>query len=148
MSASIGYQRTEKCNWIPRAFAIVAAFVSINLASTPGHAAIPGSEAELKLASTQWESWILAILDAMMLRLTCQGTELPDDVPVAMMVMVDCYEAGGLLPMTLLDRLVFLAQLDEAELAVKLAPSEFPEEARRKFLGAVATMREEVQVVP
>lgn len=149
MSASIGYQRTEKCNWIPRSFSILAVLAAIVMAWAPARAFANVEEAPVQQrADTAWENWILIIIQELLDQMNCAGTELPPDVPVAMLVTVDCYESGGLLPMTLLDRLAFMALLDEAELAVKLAPADFPEDVRRKFLGAVGLMREEVQVIP
>ncbi|MBX3403073.1 MAG: hypothetical protein KF699_06635 [Phycisphaeraceae bacterium] len=84
----------------------------------------------------------------MIQRLSCPGLQLPPDVPVAMEVTVDCYKSNGLAPMTLSERLAFLAVLDEAELAAKQAPQGFPDNTLKEFVNAIAAMRQEAMAVP
>ncbi|MBX3408202.1 MAG: hypothetical protein KF869_15725 [Phycisphaeraceae bacterium] len=98
--------------------------------------------------TTNWEEWLILILELLLQDLNCPSLQLPPDVPVAMEVTVDCYKSSGLAPMTLSERLAFLAVLDEAELAAKQAPQGFPDNTLKAFVNAIAAMRQEAMAVP
>lgn len=148
MSVQIRQQVTRKWAWIPRVSVAIAAGLAVGMATLPP-AAVAAPRTELKSrAATDWESWILLLLELILNELTCPSLQLPPDVPLAMEVTVDCYNTGGLSPMTLEERLAFLAVLNEAEEACKQAPPNFPENTLKAFVDAIAAMRQDAQAVP
>lgn len=126
------------------------AVLALALAAPGG--AIAAAQASFSAAATRdgttWESWIMALINMMIQQLNCPSLQLPPDVPVAMMLTTDCYYTNGLHPMTLSERVAFLALLEEAEFAVNTAPPEFQQDVLKKFLKAIEDMRQAAQAVP
>ena len=140
MSVEIRSQVIRKCHWIPRVSALVVLLV-MAFAVPIGPAFAAQSPAASSRDGSSWDSWILVLLGMMAERLNCSIQQLPPEVPVAMMVTADCYYTNGLPPMTLSERLEFLALLDEVEVAVNQAPPGFPKDVLKKFLDVIQDMR-------
>lgn len=148
MSVQIRQQVTRKWAWIPRVSVVIAAGLALGLAGASQAAPTPARAESQVRAITDWEAWILFLLELLINELSCPSLQLPPDVPLAMEVTVDCYNTGGLSPMTLEERLAFLAVLNEAEEACKQAPPNFPENTLKAFVDAIAAMRQDAQAVP
>jgi hypothetical protein len=88
-------------------------------------------------------NWMLELL---MTRLECGPQTLPDDVPVAMMMVVDCYMVGGVSDMTPDEAAEFVATIDEAYGLTKEAPESVPPDIQEKFLSVLRAMRAETVV--
>lgn len=148
MSVQIRQQVTRKWAWIPRVSVAIAAGLAVGMAAVSQAAQIPAPVDYQVRAQLNWEEWLLLLIEAILHELTCPSLQLPPDVPLAMEVTVDCYNTGGLSPMTLEERLAFLAVLNEAEEACKQAPPNFPENTLKAFVDAIAAMRQDAQAVP
>lgn len=86
------------------------------------------------------------LIDRLMEQLNCESSNIPDDVPVAMLMVVDCYSAGGVSDMTPEEAIEFVATIDEAQRLTKEAPESVSPDIREKFLNALQSMRAEAVV--
>jgi hypothetical protein len=86
------------------------------------------------------------LIDRLMEQLNCESSSIPDDVPVAMMMVVDCYMVGGVSDMTPDEAAEFVATIDEAHGLTKEAPESVPPDIQEKFLSVLRAMRAETVV--
>jgi hypothetical protein len=86
------------------------------------------------------------LIEHLMGGLDCGSPSIPDDVPVAMMMVVDCYMVGGVSDMTPDEAAEFVATIDEAHGLTKEAPESVPPDIQEKFLSVLRVMRAEAVV--
>ena len=82
-----------------------------------------------------------------MQKLNCGSPSIPEDVPVAMLKLVDCYAAGGLAPMTREEQAEFIHTIDQAQAAMESAPDTIPLLTRVQFSSTLKLMRAEVELL-
>jgi hypothetical protein len=147
MSVKNGLQRTAKLAWIPLAF--VLAVVSAN-GQTPSPFTLRPYETVVSNPDSDqvWHDLMDLILHLLINKLNCGSPTIPDDVPVAMLVVVDCFASGGLVAMTAAEKEEFMITLDAAEEAMRDTPDSVPLITKLKFESTLKLMRVEVLVQP
>lgn len=156
MSVKNGPQRTANRGgipWIAVIFPVVSALSVCGAASAAASGLPPvgaqgsGSVTEAS-AQSAWEEVIRWLLDQLVIRMNCGSTPLPDDVPVAMLIITDCYITGSLAPMSSGEKSDYLATIDETMAAIQASPSSVPLLTRVQFTSTLKLMRAEVQLLP
>lgn len=151
MSVKNGWQRTAKRGWIP--LVLMLSGVMPGAGRTAAEAAPVGMNSQpivsADLAQDQvWYDLMDWLIDLLMQRLNCGSPSLPHDIPVAMQMVVDCYSAGGLAPMTLQDQAEFIRTIDETQRAMESAPDTIPLLTRLQFSTTLKIMRGEAELLP
>ncbi len=146
MSVKTRLQRTATCGGIPLLFVRAAAS---HVEGTTGEAAAgPArtahvSEVAVDSCDQLWQELMAWLLQALLSRLNCGSPTVPESVPVAMMLVVDCYASGGLALMSQEETAAFVQTIDEASAAMKNAPSSIPLQTQIQFLATLKLMRAE-----
>lgn len=77
----------------------------------------------------------------MMTGLNCGSASVPEDVPVAMLMVVGCYATSGLKPMRADERDEFMSVLDAVEIAMLDVPTSVSLITRLRFEATLKLMR-------
>lgn len=149
MSVKNRCERTAKRGWIPLVFGLVAAISGAAQGSSGDFGrlqAVTPSAAASQSQDQIWYDLMDWLIDRLIEQLNCGSPGIPDDVPVAMLMVVDCYATGGLAEMTSEEAAEFVATIDEAQRLTKEAPESVSPETQEKFLSALRSMRAEAVV--
>lgn len=149
MSVKNRCERTAKRGWIPLVFGLLATsgVLAAPTAAEPGQAKAPTVRAGQTLrADGVWDEMMRWLIQRLVEKMNCGAPSVPDDVPVAMMMVVDCYMVGGVADMTPDEAAEFVATIDEAQRLTKEAPESVSRDVQEKFLSALRSMRAEAVV--
>jgi hypothetical protein len=150
MSVKNGSERNAKRGWIPLVLSLSA--VSGAVADITGEAAHPQAVATVQSGSvvqadTAWDEVMRWLIQQLIEGLNCGSPTIPEDVPVAMLMTVDCYLSQGLRPMSPEERAEQIRAIDETLYAMQSAPSSVPLLSRVQFISTLKLMRAEAELM-
>jgi len=149
MSVKNRCERTAKRAWIPLVFGLLTTS-PVGAAHQPSgvvQAVTPVAQGgQVLRVDGAWDEMMRWLIQRLVEKMNCNPSAIPDDVPVAMLTLVDCYSSGELQGMTLEETAEFLVTIEEATQVANSAPDSIPLLTKEKFLVTIKAMGAEAVV--